>query len=236
MSIESFQRRPDIIELVEEQHRDNKLNGRAYSIYHSLALEFKKEGTNGLRQIKTEGGNWELNYGAIVFGVAMRAIEMALRDGICDTSEILSQYNEAVLGTSFFPIPYHQINSEFIPEYRLAEMQKYSAQDKTHAIFFIDVDAYKTLPQSVRTLIERTRSFERIKTKVIPVYEPLAALFVPNQVYKKPETLSVEKTLELASTMPVTGDNRNLAPGIEERYLKNIAELFNQIKEDPKDN
>lgn len=227
MSIESFLRRPDIPDIILERNKDDRTHKRAFSPYHSLALKLKEEGTDGLRRRRLSQDRLtdrDLNYGAIIFGIAMRAIEIALKEGIFDSNETLSLYNEAVTGARH----YNRIDGAYaepqqIPEIQLQAMRRYSAKDRTHAIFFINEDAYRSLPQSLRTLIEYTKSLDKIK-KIIPLYTAMASLLPP------PSPTIIRKVPELAARV---FDLPELSPSPEQvdRIITDFAKQLPDFKE-----
>lgn len=208
MSIEHLKSLPDsdIVTMVLDENVKDRALKRAFSPYHTLALLFKDQGSKGLRY--RSDADRQLNFAAIVFGVSMRAIEIALMDGVFDSYDIFSYYNEALTGISGVnKLQTAQADPEIIPESNLTKMREWSKKDRTHSIFFSDPEAFGSLPQSLRTLIEYTRTMQDIKSKVIPLYVTLAKTLptLPDE-----EPLSVAQVVEIAQNMPVPIVERSL--------------------------
>lgn len=219
MSVESLRKSEDIASIIVTRNKDDRQTRKsAFSIYHSLALQFKEEGTDGLRHRKIGFGqetDAETNYAAIVFGLTMRGIEIALKEGIFDSYENLVWYNEAVTGTLYRLFDHVYTEPTPISETVLQNMRKFSAKDRTHATFFTSDEAYNCLPNELRWLMEYTKTIGIIRSKVIPTYVALAQLLPPPPKFQpipKVEATAAEKTTKQALTekdpKPTITDNQ----------------------------
>lgn len=204
MSIESFRAIPgdDVVKMVSAENQIDKVLGRAFSLYHSLGLILKAEGTDGLkhrRRIDGKTNDPDLNHAAIVFGVSMRTIELAFKNGEFDSYDLISYYNEAVVGVrKIDTFETKQVAPEVLPKAKLEEMGRYSKLDKTHAIFFLNYQAYSSLPDGLIRFITWTGTKKNIRDRVIPVYNNLAELISASST---PKALEPFRALDIPSNL-----------------------------------